>query len=160
MSVTNRFAPSNMDPNLEDYKNELKQCLRENIQHKREIKQLRQQKKESDAKLQVVQQELDDSKIREAAEVQKAVKRVDTQRKQLQTKLDQMKVDYEELQKVNSEFKEYTLREKEKIRALRNVNTNLNKKLHQRFQGVRKDPSFQEVEQQWQHAEARSQDLE
>ena len=41
-----------------------------------------------------------------------------------------MKVDYEELQKVNSEFKEYTLREKEKIRALRNVNTNLNKKLH------------------------------
>ena len=41
MSVTQRFAPSNMDPNLEDYKNELKQCLRENIQHKREIKQLR-----------------------------------------------------------------------------------------------------------------------
>ena len=25
---------------------------------------------------------------------------------------------------------------------------------------MRKDPSFQEVEQQWQHAEARSQDLE
>ena len=41
MSVTKHFAPSNMDPNLEDYKNELKQCLRENIQHKREIKQLR-----------------------------------------------------------------------------------------------------------------------
>ena len=41
MSVTKHFAASNMDPNLEDYKNELKQCLRENIQHKREIKQLR-----------------------------------------------------------------------------------------------------------------------
>ena len=110
MSVTQRFAPSNMDPNLEDYKNELKQCLRENIQHKREIKQLRQQKKEFDAKLQAVQQELDDSKIREAAEVQKAVKRVEAQRRQLATKLDQMRVEQEELQKANTEFKEYTVR--------------------------------------------------
>ena len=60
-----------------------------------------------------------------------------------------MRVEQEELQKANTEFKEYTVRQKEKIRALRNVNTNLNKKLQQRFQGVRKDPSFQEVEQQW-----------
>ena len=110
MSVTKHFAPSNMDPNLEDYKNELKQCLRENIQHKREIKQLRQQKKASDAKLQAVQQELDDSKIREAAEVQKAVKRVEIQRRGLQTKLDQMRVEQEDLQKANTEFKEYTVR--------------------------------------------------
>ena len=30
-----------VDGSIEDYKNELKTCLKENIQHKREIKQLR-----------------------------------------------------------------------------------------------------------------------
>ena len=33
---------------IEDYKNELKECLRENIQHKREIKNLRKQRKDAE----------------------------------------------------------------------------------------------------------------
>ena len=46
------------------------------------------------------------------------------------------------------------------MNALRNVNQNLNKKLHQRFTQVRKEPAFFEMEQNWQLAEERRQDLE
>ena len=46
------------------------------------------------------------------------------------------------------------------MNALRNVNQNLNKKLHQRFTKIRKEPAFFEMEQNWQLAEERRQDLE
>ena len=71
-----------------------------------------------------------------------------------------MKTERENLQKHNKEFKEYFEKQQERMNALRNVNNNLNKKLHQKLGQARKDPTFQEMEQHWHHAEARVQDLE
>ena len=65
------------DTDAENFKNELKQCLKENIQHKREIQHLRQLKKDSDKKQDQMQKDLDEAKMREAAEIQKAVKKAD-----------------------------------------------------------------------------------
>lgn len=71
-----------------------------------------------------------------------------------------MKAEQESLQKHNREFKEYFDKQQERMNALRNVNANLNKKLHQRIEKARKEPAFQELEQHWHNAEARVQDLE
>ena len=46
MSVTKHLMPPANESNIEDYKNELKQCLRENINNKREIKHLRNKKRD------------------------------------------------------------------------------------------------------------------
>ena len=70
-----RLLPEN--ESLEDYKNELKACLRENIKHKREIKQLRQTRKDTDLKFEQLEKDVEDAKIRETLEVQKAVKKVE-----------------------------------------------------------------------------------
>ena len=44
--------------------------------------------------------------------------------------------------------------------ALRNVNQTLNKKLNQKYFSLRKEPAFTEMEEHWQDAEARCQELE
>ena len=48
MSVSKHLMPPGGDASIDDYKSELKQCLRENITHKREIKNLRKWKKEAE----------------------------------------------------------------------------------------------------------------
>lgn len=78
--ITHLLMPGQLlpeDGSLEDYKNELKECLRENIHHKREIKQLRQQRKDQDIKQSLMEKENEDAKLGQAAEIQKAVRKVD-----------------------------------------------------------------------------------
>ena len=51
MSITKHLMPQPNDASVEDYKMELKQCLKENIVMRREVKHLRQRRKEGDAKI-------------------------------------------------------------------------------------------------------------
>ena len=55
--------------NIEDYKNELKQCLRENIMHKREIKHLRNKKKDIEDLNTTMQKEIDELKSKSDLDV-------------------------------------------------------------------------------------------
>lgn len=148
------------DATVEDYKTELKQCLRENIEHKREIKRLRQKRKDADTKMAAMQKEIDELKARNDQDTQKALRMSEKKNRLLQTRVTEMKAEQESLQKHNREFKEYFDKQQERMNALRNVNANLNKKLHQRIEKARKEPAFQELEQHWHNAEARVQDLE
>ena len=61
VSMTKHLMPSDSST-LEEFKNELKSCLRENISHRREIKMLRQAKKESDQKNAALKKELEQAK--------------------------------------------------------------------------------------------------
>lgn len=92
--------------------------------------------------------------------MQKAVKKVETKNRTLQNRVQELKMENENLQKHNGDFKDYFEKQNERMNALRNVNQNLNKKLHQRFTAIRKEPAFIEMEQNWQLAEERRQDLE
>ena len=80
--------------------------------------------------------------------------------RQLTGKLHEMRQEQDTLQKHNKEFKEFFEKQQERMNALRNVNQNLNKKLHQRYSTARKEPAFHEMEQHWHAAEARKTDLE
>ena len=119
---------------IEDYKNELKECLRENIQHKREIKHLRKLRKDAEQEHAKMEKKLDLAKIKESLEVQKAVRKVEQKNRQLTAKMQEMKAEQESLQKHNKEYKEYFDKQSERMNALRTVNNNLNKKLQVRHQ--------------------------
>ena len=119
---------------IEDYKNELKECLRENIQHKREIKHLRKLRKDAEQAHAKMEKKLDLAKIKESLEVQKAVRKVEQKNRQLTAKMQEMKAEQESLQKHNKEYKEYFDKQSERMNALRTVNNNLNKKLQVRHQ--------------------------
>ena len=54
---------------IEDYKNELKECLRENIEHKQEIKHLRKLRKDAEQEHAKMEKKLDLAKIKESLEV-------------------------------------------------------------------------------------------
>ena len=122
------------DGSLEDYKNELKECLKENIHHKREIKQLRQQRKDIEVKQSLMEKEHEDVKLGQATEIQKAVRKVEMRNRQLQTRLQEMKKEQDDLQKHNKDFKDYYEKQQDRMNALRNVNQNLTKKLQQKLQ--------------------------
>lgn len=92
--------------------------------------------------------------------MQKAVKKTEMKNRTLQSRMQELKLENENLQKHNNDFKDYFDKQNERMNALRNVNQNLNKKLHQRFTAIRKEPAFIEMEQNWQLAEERRQDLE
>ena len=159
VSMTKHLMPGDSST-IEEFKNELKQCLRENISHRREIKMLRQAKKESDQKITELRKELEQAKQSDSLDTQKAVKKLEIKNRQLTSKVHEMKQEQENLQKHNKDFKEYFEKQQDRLNALRNVNQNLNKKLHQRYTTARKEPAFHEMEQHWQAAEARSSDLE
>ena len=88
------------------------------------------------------------------------MKKFETKNRTLVNRMQELKMENENLQKHNKDFKDYFDKQNERMNALRNVNQNLNKKLHQRFSAIRKEPAFIEVEQNWQLAEERAQDLE
>ena len=70
MSATTRQLMANMmlqDGSVEDYKSELKQCLKENIHHKKEIKNLKLKLQQGETKREAMEKDLEDSKVREAA---------------------------------------------------------------------------------------------
>lgn len=155
--ITHLLMPGRLLPEsgtIEDYKNELKQCLRENISHKREIKQLRQLRKESEAKQGKLEKDLEDAKIRETIEVQKAVRKVEQKCRQLTARIQEMKTEQESLQKHNREYKEYFEKQQDRMNSLRTVNQNLSKKLQQKQQVVKKVDT--EMELNLNKAEARA----
>lgn len=98
--------------------------------------------------------------MKEIVDMQKAVKKTEMKNRTLQSRMQELKLENENLQKHNNDFKDYFDKQNERMNALRNVNQNLNKKLHQRFTAIRKEPAFIEMEQNWQLAEERRQDLE
>ena len=77
------------------------------------------------------------------------MKRLELKNRQLEKKATEMRNEQDNLTKHNKDFKDYFEKQQERMNALRNVNQNLNKKLHQRFDTVRKEPAFVEVEQHW-----------
>ena len=74
------------------------------------------------------------------------MKRLELKNRQLEKKATEMRNEQDNLTKHNKDFKDYFEKQQERMNALRNVNQNLNKKLHQRFDTVRKEPAFVEVE--------------
>jgi len=60
ISVSKHLMPQHTDATIEDFKNELKQCLRENIVHKREIKHLRLKRNDADEKVAKLQKQIEE----------------------------------------------------------------------------------------------------
>ena len=84
------------------------------------------------------------------------MKKLELKNRQLEKKVTELKTEQDNLTKHNKDFKDYFEKQQERMNALRNVNQNLNKKLHNRFNSMRKEPAFHEIEQHWQTAEART----
>ena len=104
---------------------------------------------------------MEDHKLREADQIQKAVKKAEMKSRQLQNKLSEMKAETTNLQKHNKEYKDYFDKQQERMGALRNVNQNLSKKLQQKQAiAVRQEPGYQEMERHCQQASARAQNSE
>lgn len=81
--------------------------------------------------------------MREADQIQKAVKKADMKSRQLQNKLNEMKAETTNLQKHNKEYKDYFDKQQERMGALRNVNQNLSKKLQQKQAiAIRQEPGY------------------
>lgn len=104
--------------------------MRENIVLRREIKHLRLRRKENDSTVTDLKKELDEYKSRNDGEVHKAFRKSEQKNRQLLGKLSEMKTEKDALSKHNHEYKDYFDKQTERMNALRNVNSNLSKKLH------------------------------
>ena len=76
---------------MEDYKNEFKQCLKENIQYRIEINQLRKAKKEADQRNAELAKELEEAKKRDSLDTLKVVKRLELKNRKLTGKVHDLR---------------------------------------------------------------------